>query len=151
MIRNPDENLILGIIVTVSFLLAAYMIGGLISRYISGWNLIERSFRAKGRSLLHNFGWQFFSAGRQTIWIDTNPQKRNAGFMKVGVTGTGIYLGFHFPYFPAMRAVNLPWEEIDIQKEATSSTDYEIIVKKFLKFRIILSSELAKRLLSYKP
>ena len=151
MVEGTTTNPGLGIILTVAFLFVGFMIALLVIRYFSGWYLIERLFRTKSNCPKHYLEVQTFQVGWQTIWI--NAQKtsfdRVAGFVKIGVTETGIYLKFVFPYFLLLRSINLPWAEIDIQKELASE-NYEIIVKKILKIRIILSPILATKLLSYK-
>ena len=152
MIKSTGTIPFLEITLAIGFLLLLFTIGILFLRYFSGWYLIEKIFRSENKSPDHYLDYGLrFQFGWQTIRISTQKTfvEKEAGYMKIAVTNTGIYLGFLFPYFLFLRSVNLPWNEIDIQKELASE-NYEIIIKKVLKFRIILSSELASKLTPHK-
>lgn len=128
--------------------LTVFTIISLFVRYFTGSHQVEKLFRSEKKSTLYFSNWQTFEFAQNTLRIGAIETK-TSGLIKLGVTNSGIYLGFHIPYYPMLSPVNIPWREIEIQKESVSE-NYEIIIKKLLKMRIILSPELADRLGSYR-
>lgn len=140
----------LGSVLTMAFLFPGFLFGLLIARYFSGWYLIEKLFRTKDETVSFT-KLRSFQIGWRTIYIAARQKSfnRKAGFVKVGAAEKGVYLKFIFPFSMLLYPTNLPWEEIDIQKELASE-DYEVVIKKIPKVRIVLSLELGNELISHR-
>lgn len=147
-INNFSNVIPEGLIVFAVLFSGFTVIAPLIVSYASRWQLIEKLFQTNNKSLKHDFGLYSFQFGKNTIFISVKSQKGIFGFVKVGLVENGIYLKIVFPYSLITRPVNLPWNEIIIQKESATE-NYEIIIKRLLDVRIILLPELANRLIAF--
>jgi len=98
-------------------------------KMIAGLHSIRIGCSIDPKGLFHKFSWM----------------------IRIGMTDSGVYLASLFPFFPSLRPINLPWEDIAIEKALTMGLKkYEICFKKFPESKIILSENVAKQLFAMK-